>query len=144
MLLERTVAASTPNYRFLRLWQALGWVMVLAIIAGSLLPPETVEPILPEWNDKLIHGSAYTSVAFWFAMLDRGPRRQALWALGFALMGVAIEFLQRATGYRDFEVADMATNAIGVTLGWGFARTPLVGLLEWVERLFGGRDGARR
>jgi glycopeptide antibiotics resistance protein len=36
-------------------------------------------------------------------------------------MGVALEFAQGATGYRSFEVLDMAANAAGVALGWGLA-----------------------
>jgi glycopeptide antibiotics resistance protein len=50
-------------------------------------------------------------------------------------MGVAIEYLQRMTGYRTFDVADMIANGIGAALGWGLAQTPLGNALDWVERL---------
>jgi VanZ family protein len=43
------------------------------------------------------------------------------YALGFVAMGILIEFLQRMTGYRDFEVLDMVADAIGVLLGWAGA-----------------------
>ncbi|MGC2520039.1 MAG: VanZ family protein [Burkholderiales bacterium] len=129
---------SARRYRFPRLWQVLGWIMVLAIVIGSLLPSKMLEPVLPDWNDKLIHIVAYGIVMFWFSMLDRALRRQALWALGFVAMGVAIEFAQRATGYRDFEIADMVADAIGVALGWVLAHTPAAGALEWVERRIRG------
>lgn len=125
---------SAPEYRFVHLWQTLGWIMVLAIVIGSLAPSRMVEPVLPEWNDKVIHVMAYGIVMFWFGMLDRTLWRQALWALGFVAMGVAIEFAQRETGYRDFEIADMAADAIGVALGWLLARTPAAGAIEWVEQ----------
>jgi VanZ family protein len=36
-------------------------------------------------------------------------------------MGIAIEFVQGATGYRSFEVMDMVADAIGVLLGWAAA-----------------------
>jgi glycopeptide antibiotics resistance protein len=36
-------------------------------------------------------------------------------------MGIAIEFLQRMTGYRTFDVLDMVANAVGVLLGWAAA-----------------------
>ena len=36
-------------------------------------------------------------------------------------MGIGIEFLQRMTGYRTFDVYDMAANATGVLLGWAAA-----------------------
>jgi hypothetical protein len=35
-------------------------------------------------------------------------------------MGVAIEFIQPLTG-RNFELADMAADALGVALGWAAA-----------------------
>jgi len=33
-------------------------------------------------------------------------------------LGIAMEFVQRAIGYRTFDVLDMAADAIGVLLGW--------------------------
>jgi glycopeptide antibiotics resistance protein len=36
---------------------------------------------------------------------------------------VALEFAQEATGYRSFELADMAVNSLGVLLGWGISAT---------------------
>lgn len=54
---------------------------------------------------------------FWFAQLYvRAPVRAA-YAVGFVAMGIALEFIQPRFG-RDFEVADMAADAIGVALGW--------------------------
>ena len=46
---------------------------------------------------------------------------RAAYAAGFVAMGIAIEFLQRMTGYRSFEVLDMVADAIGVALGWAAA-----------------------
>jgi VanZ family protein len=57
---------------------------------------------------------------FWFAFLYRRTPTRAWYALGFVAMGVAIEFIQPYTG-RDFEVADMLADALGVALGWGAA-----------------------
>ena len=48
-------------------------------------------------------------------------RTRIAYALGFIGMGILIEFLQRMTGYRDFEVLDMVADAIGVLLGWAGA-----------------------
>jgi glycopeptide antibiotics resistance protein len=76
-------------------------------------------------------------MTFWFAMLFPGLARQLGVALAFAAMGVAIEYLQRMTGYRTFDVADMIANGIGASLGWGLAQTPLANALDWVERLYG-------
>jgi VanZ family protein len=56
----------------------------------------------------------------WFAFLYRRTPTRLWYALGFIAMGVAIEFIQPYTG-RDFEVADMLADALGVALGWGVA-----------------------
>ena len=37
---------------------------------------------------------------------------------GFVGMGIALEFVQGALGYRSFELADMAANTLGVAAGW--------------------------
>jgi VanZ family protein len=58
---------------------------------------------------------------FWFCMLYRGPRTRLVYALGFIAMGIAIEFVQRWTGYRSFEVYDMIADALGVLFGWAVA-----------------------
>jgi VanZ family protein len=106
--------------------------MVVAVIVLSLIP---LEVDLSENRDKYAHFIAYGSMTFWFAMLFRGRARQLCIAIAFAAMGVAIEFLQRMTGYRTFDVADMAANGIGAALGWALAFTPLANALGWTERL---------
>ncbi len=37
-------------------------------------------------------------------------------------MGIIIEYLQRATGYRSFEYIDMVANTIGVLAGYLFSK----------------------
>jgi hypothetical protein len=48
--------------------------------------------------------------------------------MGLIALGIAIEFAQRATATRMFEVSDMVAGALGVALGWLLAapRTPNV------------------
>jgi hypothetical protein len=123
-----------PRYRYGSVWLALGWAMVIATLVASLIPA----PIdLSEGRDKASHLVAYGSLMFWFGMLYPGLRRQAPVALGFAAMGVGVEYLQWLTGYRSFEVADMLANGVGVVLGWGLAQTPLRRMLLWVEAHLG-------
>ncbi len=105
--------------------------MVAAVVVLSLIP---LDVDLVENEDKLAHFVAYGSLAFWFGILIEGRGRQIGVALGFAAMGVAVEFLQGLTDYRTFEIADMIANAIGAAFGWGLAQTPLRNVLEWVER----------
>src|SRR5213594_60298 len=106
--------------------------MVVAVVVLSLIP---LDVDLVENEDKLAHFVSYGSLAFWFGMIVEGPGRQLYAALGFAAMGVGLEFLQGLTDYRTFEIADMIANAIGAAVGWGLAQTPLRNVLDWMERL---------
>jgi len=128
------VQLNPPSHRYRRIWLLLGWGMVAAVVVLSLIP---VEVDLGEGRDKLAHFVAYGSLAFWFGMLFDGRGSQLRAALGFAAMGVSLEFLQGLTDYRTLEIADMVANAIGAGLGWGLAQTPLRNALEWVEWLIG-------
>jgi glycopeptide antibiotics resistance protein len=71
---------------------------------------------------------------FWFGMLASSARARLGWASAFAALGVALEYAQGLTGYRTFDVVDMAANTAGVALGWLAAVTPAGRLLAWVER----------
>jgi len=102
-----------------RLFVAIGWALVGAILWLSLTPqPPHVDF---EQSDKVGHFIAYGGLMFWFCLLYRHARTRLAYAAGFIAMGIAIEFLQRATGYRSFEVLDMVADAIGVLLGWAAA-----------------------
>lgn len=122
--------SSGRDYRYRKLWLALGWLGVAAVLVLSLVP---LSGDLPAGSDKLSHFAVYGALTFWFGMLHPGWRRQAVVALGFVAMGVCIEFLQGLTSYRSYEVADMVTNTIGVAIGWAVVLTPLRQLLCWVE-----------
>ncbi len=102
-----------------RLGLAAGWAMVAAIVFGSVMhaPPS----LGFEQGDKLEHLGSYGVVMFWFCQLYAARRARTGYALGFVLLGVALEFVQGWLGYRDFEVADMLADAAGVALGWGAA-----------------------
>jgi VanZ family protein len=98
---------------------ALGWAGVAAVVYLSLTPqPPSVDF---QGGDKLGHFLAYGVLTYWFCQFYFHSSR-AFYALGFVAMGVALEFAQRALGYRSFELADMAANAVGVAAGWALAR----------------------
>lgn len=108
--------AARPGLRLRALWLALGWLIAAAIVWVSLTPsPPKIEL---EGGDKLGHMASYLLLMFWFCQiyLRRGARLG--YAIGFALMGVTLEFAQGALGSRSFETADMLANAAGVALGW--------------------------
>lgn len=97
---------------------ALGWAWVAAVVYLSLTP--SLPTVSVEGGDKLGHFSAYALLAYWFCQFYFRRARLA-YLLAFVAMGVVLEFAQRATGYRNFELADMAANTAGVAAGWGAA-----------------------
>jgi VanZ family protein len=97
----------------------IGWTLVGVIWWLSLTPqPPHVDF---QQSDKVGHFLAYGGTMFWFCMLYRRPRTRLAYAVAFIGMGIAIEFAQGATGYRNFEVMDMVADALGVVLGWAVA-----------------------
>jgi len=120
-----------PRLKWRPLWLTLGWLWVIAILWLSLTPtPPRID--LPE-GDKLGHGLSYALLMFWFCQLHVSRAARVGYALGFIAMGVAIEFVQRATGYRSFELLDMAADAVGVLVGWLIARAAGHGLPSRIE-----------
>ena len=101
--------------------------MILTVCVGSLMPhmPE----LSVEVPDKPVHLLAYGSLTYWWGMLY--PRTAPRWVFSglFIVLGVTLEFAQRTTGYRTFDILDMVANAGGVLLGRLAVETPLAGLL---------------
>ena len=99
------------------LFLAGGWLYAVAIVWLSLTPdlPDAVLEL--EYSDKLQHFVAYAGLMFWFAALDRRWQARLGYAALWIGMGVALEFAQRSTGQRSFELADMAADALGVAAG---------------------------
>ncbi len=125
--------------RWRLLWLAFGWGLAAAIVWLSLTPSP---PKLDfESGDKLGHVAAYGALMFWFCQIHMGGRARLAHALGFVAMGVAIEFAQRATGYRSYEELDMLADAAGVAAGWTLARLAGTRLIERIEALLGAGRG---
>ncbi|MBI3370982.1 MAG: VanZ family protein [Betaproteobacteria bacterium] len=118
--------------RLRKLWLAIGYALVAAIVYLSLTPrPPTLDI---EQGDKLGHLLAYGTLMFWFCQLYAARRSRIAHALAFTAMGVALEYAQRATGYRHFEYLDMLANAAGVALGWAAAHLTGGETLRRLER----------
>jgi VanZ family protein len=110
------VADSARATIFLRtLWLAA----IVIVVVGSLLPAYST-PIrtLAELhiNDKFEHFGAYAALAFLPAIHER-RRFIIVAAIGTVLLGIALEFGQLFTGWRDFEIGDMLADAVGVCFG---------------------------
>jgi VanZ family protein len=98
---------------------AAGWCWALAIVWLSLTPsPPEVDF---EASDKIGHFAAYAMLMLWFAFLYRVAKVRLIYAAAFVGMGVALEAIQGALGYRSYEVPDMVANGLGVLAGWAVA-----------------------
>ncbi|WP_240902105.1 VanZ family protein [Wenzhouxiangella sp. XN24] len=102
-----------PRYR--PLWLALGWLMLLTVAVGSLVP--SVPAAAAQVSDKLMHFLAYAALAFVFVGAS-GRRKWPRFVLGLLLLGAAIELAQGLlVASRASEWLDMAANAGGVAAG---------------------------
>jgi VanZ family protein len=95
---------------------AAGWALAALIVWLSLTPsPPT---IALEGGDKYEHVVAYAPLMFWFCLLYARNGTRLAYATLWIAMGIALEFAQGETGYRNYDVFDMLANALGVLLGW--------------------------
>jgi len=116
-------------------WLAAGWLGVGLIAYFSLTPAPPQIGI--ENGDKLGHLAAYGLGTLWFSQPYTALRQRIVLALGMVALGIAMEYAQRATGYRSFEVADMVADALGVAIGWLAAPPRLPNFRDWAKnRLF--------
>jgi VanZ family protein len=98
------------------IWKVIGWMLVILVVYLSLTPSPVEFPV--EEGDRYEHALAYATLMFWFAHLHDGFRARVGLALGLIALGVGLEFVQRMTGYRSFQLADMLADAVGVGIGW--------------------------
>lgn len=119
--------------RVRRYWLFFGWMLVLIVIYLSLTPNPIRLPV--EQGDKFEHILAYAVLMSWFANLYEVSAQRTMFVIGFIALGVSLEFMQRWTGYRSFEVADMVANAAGVATGWVFAPPRIPNYLHGIEKL---------
>jgi VanZ family protein len=123
-----------PNpsaFRYLPWWRGLAFLWLVAVIVYSLLPPSEMPHL--HVSDKIEHAFSYGVLMYFFASVTPRSWHGPL-ALIFVAMGVAIEFVQRAVGYRHFEVADMFANGIGTAIGLVLSFTPLGRFVAALDR----------
>lgn len=113
-------------------WRIAGWLGIAAIITLSLAPLQLNMAV--DNGDKFGHLASYGLVTLWLAQLYTGLRQRIGLVIGMVALGIALEYAQRATGYRSFEVADMVADTTGVAIGWLLAPPRLPNLLSWLEK----------
>lgn len=94
----------------------IGVMIIIAIFIFSLIPGSGKEDLFPH-QDKVGHAFSYFLVTFWWNQIIEKFYHYRL-LIGFTLMGVLIEFLQRATGYRTFDYFDMLANFTGCLIAY--------------------------
>ncbi len=119
--------------KFPSFWLIIGFVIVLAVIVASLMPHPPHAGHFRN-SDKVGHFAAYVAMTFWFGLIYASNLVRLRIALALAVLGVALECLQRLSGFRTFEYADMAANAAGVLCALMLVQTPLSKVLVRAER----------
>ena len=102
-----------------KILRILWFLAILTVVIGSLLPGSSLPMRALDAlhiNDKLEHFGAYAVLAFLPAIHERKNFIVAA-ALGAVALGVALEFGQLISGWRDFEIGDMVADAVGVCVG---------------------------
>ena len=89
-------------------------VVVASLLPSDSLPMRALDRL--HINDKLEHFAAYAVLAFLPAVHERKWFIVAA-AVGAVALGIALEFGQLFSGWRDFEVGDMIADAVGVCFG---------------------------
>ena len=111
------------SLRLRKAWIACGYAFVVLVIYLSLTPSPIVAPDVGGFKSG--HIVAYAWLTLWFAQVYPRVRTRLAFAFAFALMGVALEYLQGMTSYRTFAYSDMVDNAIGVSIGLALSATKL-------------------
>jgi VanZ family protein len=119
------------TFRYPWVWVGLGWTLVAAVCAGSLVPGAMLRAM--SFSDKLLHAGSYFVLMVWFAGLYRRSFHGLIALVLFAL-GVALDLLQGMLPYRSFDVRDIAANAGGVLVGLVLSAWLLEGWCQRLER----------
>ena len=122
------------DLRARQLWLFVGWTLVFSVVYLSVAPVSIETGV--EQGDKLLHAFTYGALMVWFANLYERLARRRMLAAAFVAMGIALEFIQGWTGYRNLEVADMLADAAGVAAGWALDPPRLPNFLRGIEKVF--------
>jgi len=111
----------------------LGWLLVVLVIVGSLIPGPALEAVAVDVNDKVMHASTYFVLMVWFA----GFYARTVYPLIAAVLlvlGIGLDLLQGLTETRTFDWYDIAMNGAGVIVGLAVSLSLLGGWCQRVEQ----------
>jgi len=119
--------------KWLVVWLVLawGWVSLVWYLSLTVTPPDI--DLVPAFNDKIGHLTAYAWLMFWFGNIYHNVSARLFYAGMFTLMGISLEILQGLGQVRQFEYYDMLANITGVFIGYIFLLTPLSRFLIRIE-----------
>jgi len=127
--------------RYPWVWMVFGWVLVVGVIYGSVVPSNMLGGNLP-FDDEVMHAASYGLLTIWFAGLY--ARNRHGWVGAFAFMlGVVMEFVQSGLSYRRFDPEDMVANAIGICIGLIISVLFLAGWCQRLELFLGLKHAGR-
>lgn len=115
-------------------WLALGWLLVIGVVVGSLLPGPVIQEITPPINDKIEHFSAYFVLMIWFGGLYPRAKHVSV-AAALLFLGISLDVLQGvATTTRTFDLFDIAADAVGILVALALSFSLLEGWCQKLER----------
>jgi len=95
----------------------VGWYLSMtAVTVLALMPIEHLQLPVFDWWDKAQHALAFVVLTGWALLL--WPLHALRVVLGMVAYGAGIEAAQWAVGWRFAEWADLAADAVGVSVGW--------------------------
>lgn len=117
--------------RVLKEYKCTGFLVIVILIA-LLMPVKVGESegsgflgqvlaMIP-FVDKLVHISMFGLLSLVNYLEHRGNPRVKLWAMVLISFAVLTEILQKLSGYRSFDVWDIAADCVGIFLGIWFGR----------------------
>jgi VanZ family protein len=104
------------------------WVSAWVVVAVLLLIP--IPGGVPEGTDKIVHFLIFAGMAFGAISFSRRAGQLSALALLTMAGGIALEFAQRLTPWRTFDLMDALTNTLGASSGYAIA---LIVLLLWIR-----------
>lgn len=107
-------------FHFGRIYKALAILYLISLMYFGLTPLGNPSAAIPYW-DKYLHLSAYLSGAFWIAQISLS-KKKLVHLFYLFLYSILIEILQKFSGYRFFEWADILANFSGILLGFGLSK----------------------